>query len=183
MKVQNWIFEVTADRYNQASPELIMQEHERQFDNEMERNSQNETRNDCQVEGEKSWRTIVLYKKEKKESDLEKQLFFLKTGRVTERKRHDFLFLFSKQMGIWQALYRFPTCQHNENKANGLTWLSSLGWGASMLGIDVRTSRMLPTSPASTPGQCFGHWKSGVCFLRSHGCIPTTELLLSVLSC
>lgn len=54
MKVQNWIFEVTANRYNQASPELIMQEHERQFDNEMERNSQNETRNDCQVDKKKS---------------------------------------------------------------------------------------------------------------------------------
>lgn len=67
MKVQNWIFEVIANRYNQANLELTMQEHERQFDNEMKRNSQNEIRNDCQVEEKKLKKRIrILYKKKKK---------------------------------------------------------------------------------------------------------------------
>lgn len=54
-------------------------------------------------------------------------------------------------------MYRFQNCHDNENKVDDLTWLPSLGLGASMPEIDAGTLRMTPMSPASHPGQCFGH--------------------------
>ena len=62
-------------------------------------------------EKEKQWLriTIVLQKEEKKWLKMECDSF-----------------LFSKQMGHLQVMYRFQNCHNNENKVDDLTWLPPL---------------------------------------------------------
>lgn len=104
--------DVIANRYSQASPVLVMLEHKREFFNEMKRNSQ--IRNDPQVKKKKK-------AEERGENVIKKNNCFTEREKRWPKVKGKIYFFFSKQMGIWQALYRFQNCHDNENKVDDLT--------------------------------------------------------------